>query len=218
MKTRLAVSSIFILALLAGCGLGGLAGPFPGGSSPGGVSSTKTIYPPAPAQTVYRIDENRYFEVEPFGRGACAYADLVYIDRLKEIRSKISLWKGYYGPNQNEVNPKFIIDAANKDYLVAPILGRRGDCGADTASRPWCSKRLPYSTDGGRSWKFIAPERTNSGAIVLTGDQVFFAHSTAKLSELRQGNGTWKVTWEEFPQPRKSPLDARFHCTPNGKE
>ena len=169
--------------------------------------------PVAAPQTVYRIDENRYFEVVPYENSACERATIYYNDKKQGIHSKVVAWD--WG---RMTESKFIIDAANTNYLVAPIKDSNADCGADTSASAACSARLPYSTDGGRTWKYGKPRWTNSGPIVLTSDQVFYAHSAAKIADLPQGFAAWKEIDYEFPQPRKAPLDTEFHCIRNGKE
>lgn len=202
-------SILSLIALLTGCGIGGMAGPFPG--HPEFVSASNNSRPkvePAAPQVVYRIDEDRYFEVVPVTQYQCS-GTLYYTDKAQGIHKSVAGW--------SEISRgDIIIDAANTDYLVGPILPARGDCAADTANRPSCSSRLPYSTDGGRSWKYGNPRWTRSGdAIVLTGEQVFYAESTAKLSELTtaQGFSAWtEISEEKYLKPRKAPLDTQFHC------
>ncbi|WP_211443285.1 T6SS immunity protein Tli3 family protein [Collimonas humicola] len=169
--------------------------------------------PIAPSQVVYRIDEHRYFEVVPYEDSACANTWLYYTDTSKGIHTKITSSNGLME------SEKFIIDAANDQYLVALVKNSNADCGADTSDSPACSRRFPYSTDAGRTWKYVAPKWSGSSPIVLTGDRVFYADSTAKFSDFDKGSSAWtRLDNESFPQPRKAPLDTKFHCIPNGRE
>ena len=167
--------------------------------------------PVAAPQTVYRIDENRYFEYVPYENMACARAWLYYTDKEQGIHTKVSR-------TGDLLRGSLIIDAANTNYLVAPIKDSNADCSADTSASAACSTRLPYSVDGGRTWKYGTPRLIGQSPIVLTGEQVFYAESTARLPELHRGFGAWTRVGDNFPKPRKAPLDTEFHCVRNGKE
>ncbi|PSJ19105.1 hypothetical protein CVH10_24590, partial [Halomonas sp. ND22Bw] len=70
----------------------------------------------AAPQVAYRIDENRYFEIVPYGRGACTNAMVQFVDKAKGIRSDaVLLDPGSMGA------ATLIIDASNDQYLVAPV-------------------------------------------------------------------------------------------------
>ena len=141
--------------------------------------------PVAAPQVVYRIDEHRYFELVPYENKSCTRAWFYYTDTSKGIHTRITKSNGLRRVD------KFIIDAANDQYLVALIKGSNADCGADSSANSACSDRLPYSVDAGRTWKYSAPRLTNNTPIVLTGDAVFYATQRAKLSELAQGIDSW---------------------------
>ena len=48
--------------------------------------------PAAPSQVVYRIDDYRYFEIQPRLNYACVRADLHYVDTKLGIRTPIPGW------------------------------------------------------------------------------------------------------------------------------
>jgi hypothetical protein len=172
--------------------------------------------PVAPPQIAYRIDENRHFEVVPQEAGACTRANLYYVDKAQNIRSRVSVWR--WG---SMVDTTFVIDAANDQYLVAPIVVSSSGCQIGGGYQ--CSNRLYYSQDAGKSWKSTRSYRGSSTYLV---GSTFYVHS--------REYGGWKVDinknipdddkWHEYgsaepqPQPVKMPLDTEFQCKPNGKE
>ncbi len=170
--------------------------------------------PVAASQVVYRIDENRFFENVPYEAMACARSWLYYTDTSKGIHTKIVSVNNLMGAE------KFIIDAENDQYLVAPLINSNASCGASTSEDSACSPRLPYSTDAGRTWKFVNPLWSRSGdPVILVNDRVFYADSTAKFSDFVKGDDAWKEMEEKnFPKPSKYPIDTKFHCIRNGKE
>ncbi|WP_211443283.1 T6SS immunity protein Tli3 family protein [Collimonas humicola] len=170
--------------------------------------------PIAPSQVGYRIDTHRYFEYVPFQDSACAAAWLYYTDTAKGIHTKITSTNGL-----RDIYP-FSIDAANDQYLVAPVKSSNEDCGADTSDSAACSDRLPYSTDAGRTWKFTPTIR--HGQSILVGSKLFLDNSSVGIVDLSKDEileSDWKYRdLGNFPQPRKAPLDTEFHCVRNGKE
>lgn len=205
--------------LLSACGLGGLTGPYPGVPelrSPGRAQPyTGEVAAP---QVAYRIDENRYFEIVPNGPGACTNAMVYFNDRVQGIRTPVvKLDPGSMGA------ATFIIDAANDRYLVAPIVRGNTDC---SSGGGLCGgSKLPYSTDGGRTWKRANP-RVSGDDIYLSGEIVLVSsggrsEQTAKLSNAPEDDATWsRFNSSKTPLPplQKNPIDNKFHCTPNGKE
>ncbi|WP_211443282.1 T6SS effector phospholipase Tle3 domain-containing protein [Collimonas humicola] len=172
--------------------------------------------PIAPSQVVYRIDEHRYFEVVPYEDSACANTWLYYTDTSKGIHTKITSSNGLME------SEKFIIDAANDQYLVALVKNSNEDCGADTSDSAACSNRLPYSTDAGRTWKYVPTVR--HGPSTLVGSSIFLGKIDVGMLDLSKGEITkhdWKYDDSRelyIPKPHKAPLDTKFHCIPNGKE
>ncbi|MEJ8824241.1 hypothetical protein WKW80_19750 [Variovorax humicola] len=214
--------------LLAGCGLGGMGGPYPGVPElrPAGSADLRgrpEWIPPssggaqkvAAPQVAYRIDENRYFEIVPKTEGACYFADLYYTDKAKGIHSFIYDWKPGYN-----LRTDFIIDAANDQYLIAPVTQGNTDCSSGGGG---CGgARLPYSTDAGRTWKradALSPSdgMSVSGSIAYEIDQDRLVNSL-DLSGDRFEMRDWKYMQKFAPPLRKAPLDTKFHCSAKGKE
>ncbi|MES2481225.1 MAG: hypothetical protein V4609_04435, partial [Pseudomonadota bacterium] len=143
MTPRLALCAFILLsALLTACGL---TGPFPG--VPDFVSaSSLPVYtgPVAAPQVGYRIDENRYFEIVPNRAAACSDASIYYRDDARGIRSFVM-------PLRNLGGVDLVIDAANDQYLVAPVDKGSGNCSSGGGTCP--GPGLIYSLDAGKSWK-----------------------------------------------------------------
>jgi hypothetical protein len=197
---------LYALLLLAGCGT-----PPPYVQYPG---------PVADPQVVYRIDDNRYFELVPQQAAACVEGTLTYVDRQQGIRSTVFHWTG----RDYRTIPKdgFIIDAANNRYLIGPW--KRFPYGCQSGGGG-CADRLPYSTDGGRTWQFTTPSWNGDELYAISGDIyiVFDEHdaSVAKLAKPLTAFSDWTrfdVAAHPLPRIAKAPLDNHFHCTPNGKE
>jgi pimeloyl-ACP methyl ester carboxylesterase len=208
--------------LLTACSLGGLGGPYPGvpALSDAGRAQPYTGEVAAP-QVAYRIDENRYFEIVPYGRGACTNAMVQFVDKAKGIRSDAVLFD--WGPM---VEAKLIIDASNDQYLVAPVTRGNTDC---SSGGGLCGgSKLPYSTDGGRTWKRVEVPFTY-GPVDSRGVHVYVSTANARIDRreteilaLSTANPTLK-DWQTdeplgIPVPKLAPIDTKFHCTVNGKE
>jgi hypothetical protein len=197
----------------------GLTGPFPGVPdlhSPGRLRSQPVEI--AAPQVAYRIDENRYFEIVPYGPGACTSAMVHFVDKAKGIRSEaVKLDPGSMG------SATLVIDASNDQYLVAPVTRGNTDC---SSGGGLCGgSKLPYSTDGGRTWKRANPMFSGDD-IYLSGEDVYVSADgrsgqTAKLSAKPQEMESWsRFNLMKTPPtaPTKQPLDSKFHCIVNGKE
>ncbi len=161
--------------------------------------------PLAPPQVVYRIDDHRNFEIVPYDQYRCG-GRLYYNDTAKGIRTNVM--------PVNLGGDTFIIDAANDQYLVAPILPSSSGCQSGGGDK--CADRLYYSKDAGRTWQVNKPRLTNSsGDIHLIGDTVFYAGQRAKLSALVNGDSAWVefylVGKNALPTIRKAPIDTEFH-------
>jgi len=197
--------AILIAALLSACG------------APDPLTYVYPEYsgPVAAPQTVYRIDENRYFEIVPYENMPCARARLYYTDKAQGIHSRVAHWDSLR-------DGTLIIDAANTNYLVSLIIDSNADCGADTSASAACSKRLPYSTDGGRTWKFIPTVLHEP--MRLIGSKFYVGSYFTDVVDLSKPVSTMD-DWTRYPtenisipKPRKAPLDTEFHCIRNGKE
>jgi hypothetical protein len=167
--------------------------------------------PPAPSQIVYRIDEHRYFMIEPRLNYACVRADLNYVDTKRGIRTYIPGW------GRMEKRGRLIIDAANDDYLVAPIAGMDAACAPDTKPAH-CESFMVYSQDAGRTWEITKQlrHREYNGEVRLTGDTVYYAGRRARLPELAGGDSAWTPYSQDGlstgPTLGKPPIDTGLHC------
>jgi hypothetical protein len=105
--------------------------------------------PMAKPQVVYRIDENRYFEIVPRGPAACEKALVYYVDKKLEIYSYVI---PYDAKTMN--GRKFRIDAANDKYLGAPTS--RFNIGCTGKDNQYCGDLITaFSIDFGRKWEFV---------------------------------------------------------------
>ena len=105
--------------------------------------------PIAKPQVVYRIDENRYFEIVPRSPAACERALVYYVDKKLEIYSYVI---PYDAETMN--GRKFRIDAANDRYLGAPTSRLNIECKGRESI--YCANLVTaFSLDFGRNWEFI---------------------------------------------------------------
>jgi hypothetical protein len=205
-----------LITSLAGCGLGGMSGPFPGVPDLHGPGHNRSqpVEIAAP-QVAYRIDENRYFEIVPYGPGACTNAMVHFVDKAKGIRSEaVKLDRG------SMLRATLVIDASNDQYLVAPVTRGNTDC---SSGGGLCGgSKLPYSTDGGKTWK-RAEAPSPDDAIHLKGSLVRSLGVRDLASTIDLANGTFSLKdWKYEPNYvlslAKAPIDTKLHCTVNGKE
>jgi len=161
---------------------------------------------------LYRIDENRYFEdASEAGRFCENGSPIHYVDKARGIRSYVVNMDGA------SMGANFIIDAGNDEYLSGPVTRGNTDCSSGGGG---CGgARLPYSTDAGRTWKRATPRYSGGYAVYMSGDKVYNSAAWAYMQELAGGMSAWKDgQLSAFPNPVKSPLDTKFHCTDKGKE
>ena len=105
--------------------------------------------PIAKPQVVYRIDENRYFEIVPRSPAACERALVYYVDKKLEIYSYVI---PYDAETMN--GRKFRIDAANDRYLGAPVSRLNIECTGKDVQH--CKDLITaFSVDFGQTWEFI---------------------------------------------------------------
>lgn len=189
--------------------------------------------PVAPPQVAYRIDAQRFFEVVPYQHLRCARARLYYTDTARGIHTNVVSW-------DQVSDGTFIIDAANEQYLVAPIVVSSSGC--QTGGGDLCADRLYFSQDAGRTWKVDLAESRGT-TTYLTGATLYEHHSRhpdaglkARLDvHISEGQASGEVLpggaykhvrllkWQEFrnekiPPPIKPPIDTRFQCNSDGKE
>jgi hypothetical protein len=167
--------------------------------------------PRAPTQVVYRIDDNRYFTIEPRLNYACTRADLNYVDTKLGIRTHIPGW------DRMEKSGRLFIDATNDRYLVAPIAGMDEDCepGAHPAH---CESFMAYSQDAGRTWQITKQlvHKQNNGDVRLVGDTVYYAGYRARLPDLSAGDSAWTPfplgDQNGMPLLTKPSIDTQLQC------
>lgn len=165
----------------------------------------------AAPQVAYRIDEYRYFEVVPLQDLACARARLYYTDTARGIHENLANW------DRLSSKGKFVIDAANQQYLVAPLLQSSPDCQTGDLSSDLCVDRLLYSQNAGRTWKST---RANSGTSILLVGSILYMQIgrhggwRVSLAEGTSDNRKWDVygASEREPSPAEVPVDEQFHC------
>lgn len=168
--------------------------------------------PVAPPQVAYRIDDHRYFEIVPKENFACFRARLYYVDTNQGIRTRVMSWDRVpWG--------KLLIDAANDQYLVSPIISISPDeCqSGDSRSTGACNSRLRYSIDAGRTWNVVASKNIDDHeGVYLVGDTVYHAGLKARLPDLAKGDSAWSAfpagRHEQLPPLSKVPIDSEPHC------
>ena len=195
---------------LLGCGVG--RGPYPGVPDFVDASSIPVYKGPVAApQVAYRIDENRYFEIVPLEAGACTVGRIYYNDKAKGIRSLVMSLKELGGVD-------LVIDAANEQYLVAPMT--RGSVNCSSGGGFCGGPKLPYSIDGGRTW-MRGEGRSASDEVHIQGSVVHAIGNIPRMVDLANGKPSlndWKYEGGyELSMIRRS-LDTKFHCSANGKE
>lgn len=167
--------------------------------------------PVAAPQVAYRIDDHRYFEIEPKENFACFRAMLFYVDRTHGIRTNVTSWdRTYYG--------RLFIDAATDQYLISPIIGMEPGCHTGDRASTMCDLRLRYSVDAGRTWKVTFPPKNVAphAEVYLVGDAVYFSGHRARLPDLITGDSAWVAfpfSGKNKPPPLvKPPLDNEPAC------
>src|SRR5450830_647569 len=129
--------------------------------------------PVAKPQVAYRIDDHRFFEIVPLREEECSTASLYFTDTTRNIRSRVSSFMAGYN-----LRSEFIIDAANDQFLVAPIV--RGNLDCQSGGGGCGGSRLPYSTDGGRTWKRANPRYSGGHDVYQSGEDVYNSGARAK--------------------------------------
>jgi hypothetical protein len=182
------------------------------------VQSTVTSYagPVAPPQVVYRIDDHRYFEVVPLENLACARARLYYNNTARGIHVDVASW-------DRMSMGGFVIDAANEEYLAAPVIQSSSGCQSGDGASNQCANSLHYSLDGGREWRVFKPV-LNSGAMRLIGSKFYVGDNETDVIDI-SSQPTTPTAWHRsmtnqlaIPRPIQAPIDNQFHCNPSGKE
>lgn len=198
--TRITLSALSTAALLAACSAQPTVAPSAG--------------PVAAPQVVYRIDDRRYFEVVPLESLACARARLYYTDTARGIHVNVASW-------DRVSKGTFVIDAANKEYLAAPVIQSSSGCQSGDGTSYLCADSLHYSLDGGREWKVFKPV-LNSGAMRLIGPKFYVGDHETDVIDI-SSQPRMLTAWHRsmtnqlaIPRPTQDPIDNQFHCTPSG--
>lgn len=183
----------------------------------GGCASYRPAVPPAPQplkppQVVYRIDDHRYFELTP--DETCFGNMLYFIDTAKGIRSEVVIFDAVMN------RTTLVIDAANDQYLVAPVTRGGINCSSGGGT---CGERLPYSTDGGKTWRRAwypgyGDDLLISGSTVYRSFRIETVHTDSlDLADApTPGDTNWKSVHGFAVIPRIAPADTKVQCKAQG--
>ena len=199
--TRRTLGSLTAAMLLAACTTQPTYTPYAG--------------PVAAPQVAYRIDGHRYFEVVPLENLACARARLYYTDTARGVHVNVASW-------DRVSKGTFVIDAANDEYVIAPIILSGSSCQTGDGSSDLCAARLFYSQDSGRSWKntvsLLYGKAQLIGSVAYVGTLSVDAVDISKDKVARQDWVRHSDDGFTVPAPKKAPLDTQPHCTSGSKE
>lgn len=183
-----------------------------------GTSSPQPVEPTVPPQVAYRIDDHRYFEVTPHADGECTGTGLYFVDTAKGIHSDVVTWDNVM------THGRFAIDAANDQYLVAPVSRGGLDCSSGGGG---CGDVMPYSTDGGRTWKYVWSPG-NDDDVMVSGPMAYQSHRIQTivtdgldLTISKPVSADWKSIRNFVFKPRIAPVDTKVRCkirTPVGTQ
>ena len=161
-----------------------------------------------PAQVVYRIDDHRYFELTP--DETCFGNMLYFVDTAKGIRSEVVIFDAVMN------RTTLVIDAANDQYLVAPVTRGSINCSSGGGV---CGERLPYSVDGGRTWRRAwypgyGDDLMARESAVYRSYRIQTVHTDKlDLTDLPATNDTsWKSIHDFVFKPRIAPVDTKVMC------
>ena len=164
--------------------------------------------PFVPPQVVYRIDANRYFELTP--DETCAGNILYFVDKAKGVRSGVVKFDAVMN------HTTLVIDAANDQYLVAPVT--RGGTNRSSGGGGG-GDSMPYSTDGGRTWEWAWSPGTDYD-LMVSGSMAYQTH--VNVDPITQGldltlpqpqSNDWKYLPKFIFKPRIAPLDTKVRCS-----
>ena len=183
----------------------------------GACASYRSAVPPAPQpvkppQVVYRIDDHRYFELTP--DETCFGNMLYFIDTAKGSRSEVVIFDAVMN------RTTLVIDAANDQYLVAPVTRGGINCSSGGGT---CGERLPYSTDGGKTWRRAwypgyGDDLLISGSTVYRSFRIETVHTDSlDLADASTpGDTNWKSVHGFAVIPRIAPADTKVQCKAQG--
>lgn len=176
----------------------------------GGASPPPTPETYIPPQVAYRIDDHRYFEITPWPDGECAEKMLYFVDTAKGIRSKAVQWDNVM------TQGKLIIDAANDQYLVAPVT--RGGINCSSGGGGCAAATMPYSIDGGRTWRQVWSPGTTYD-LMVGGSTAYQSHRNVDvitegldLTLTRPQSTNWTYRPRFVFKPRITPVDTKVQC------
>lgn len=173
---------------------------------------TKQAKPKPAPQVVYRIDDHRYFEVTP--ENDCYDDMLSFVDTARGIRSDVVKFDAVMN------RTTLIIDAANDQYLVAPVT--RGGTNCSSGGGACGGSKMPYSTDGGRTWQMVWSPG-NDDDLLLSGSIAYQsryrpAYGSASTEALdltipRPRSSDWQSISKLAFKPRIAPSDTKVWCS-----
>jgi hypothetical protein len=150
----------------------------------------------------------------PLEKQSCGLARVYYTDRRRGIHADVASWDLLS-------DGQFIIDAANDQYLVAPVVRSPADCQSGSGTSDICASALYYSQDAGRTWRIKKPV-LNSGAMSLIGPKFYVGGNETDIIDISSSSPD-AFQWSRFmtnkagiPAPVKRPIDTRFHCEQKG--
>lgn len=214
--------------VLAGCSTLGKLGGI--GMGPGVARSSQfRPQPRAASQTVYRIDERRYFIVEPDTNTSCQSVSLRYSEQSYRYSKHDARKFGIPEANHAIVSSHYVpapvslrADASSTRYLLAPGMLDMGQPGYFF---------VPFSADSGDSWGDLVLPRSGPEArldLVQRGTLLYFDHDSKviDLSKLppiySHGMYLIKLTqWrsveehEVLPAQGQPSLDTQAICLPH---
>lgn len=161
-----------------------------------------------PPQVVYRIDDHRHFELTP--DETCFGNMLYFVDTAKGIRSEVVTFDAVMN------RTTLIIDAANDQYLVAPVT--RGGINCSSGGGACTAATMPYSIDGGRTWKRVWSPGTTYD-LMVSGSTAYQSHRNVDV--ITEGLDLTHSTpqssdWTYLPgfvfEPRIPPADIKVQC------
>lgn len=166
-----------------GVGLGGMSGSQK-------VEESRKVETDAPAQIIYRIDENRYLTLENYiscDRGGQVY----YNDSQRGIKTHLG-WDidfndfSYRLGNSVAAYQGIIVNGADNGYLAFPGASTDQYCGSGRSERG-CPVFFFFSADHGKTfiYKIIAeeystPERFSKLKVVVANDGVYLRDESKK--------------------------------------
>lgn len=181
-----------------------------------GASSPPSLQPLKPAQVVYRIDDHRYFELTP---DETCFGNMVYfVDTAKGIRSEVVTFDAVMN------RTTLVIDAANDQYLVAPVT--RGGINCSSGGGACATATMPYSVDGGRTWKRVWSPGTTYD-LMVSGSTAYQSHRNVDmitqnldLTLPEPQSSDWKYLPRFAFKPRIAPQDNKVRCSakPEGSQ